>query len=254
MAEPEDKPIEPPVTPTPSFVPTDDFKRYQETSEANYSALQNQYQQLNATILSIAQNINRPAPTVTTHEPNTNDLAEALRTGEGADKFEAAIEARVGRRMKPVEDKLAQLETQGLGAIANMNRAQATAGMTHYKRFKKEIDSYIDQLPPAAKLNSETMTLAYNAVVGQHTQELIDEAKEGAIRAMREDPNMLPGADTARGRSKSKVPDARTLMGEDAAQALREKGTDEDQFAKKLGYSDWDDYMTKTKMYEENVT
>ncbi len=91
--------------------------------------------------------------------------------------------------------------------------------------------------------------MAYNAVVGAHHDELVEEERQTAARKKNQDPGQDVGGG---GQRKVGVPaekGARAVFGDGAAEALKEVGRDEDQMAKRMGYRSYEDYLEKCKEY-----
>lgn len=173
------------------------------------------------------------------------ELEATLQNGSGAKNIRRAARAEV----RGVADRLGNLENVGLTAIANLTRDVAVASMPYYKKYKTEIDAYINQLPIQSRLDGAIYTLAHDAVVGKHTAEIAEETRQATIRSFNDNGGaQSPGAS---GRAVQREPavSVSAEFGEESAQALRDQGNDEDSFAKKLGYSSFADYVEKTKKY-----
>ena len=230
--------------PAANFVTSEDYKSFQETISGSINALQRTQEALlaNITALSAARTEHKPTDVI------DDDLSEELGAA-GVAKLTRSIQKSFNAAIRPLQEKVDAIETTGLTAIGNLTKSTYTANKKHYKRFQREVDDYIEKLPAHLRLSPDMQDLAYNAVIGRHTEELVDETKEATIRSMRENPDLMPGSETGRDKKGKKVPTAKELYGDDTAHALRELGKggkSEDEFARSLGYEGWSDYMEKT--------
>lgn len=203
-----------------------------------------------------------PTPGITDAE-----IEDAVRTGEGAAaKLRALVDGAVNAATAQTRAELANFQAIGLQSLAQVAGEIAVTKMPHYKRFQKEIDDRVARLEPALRANPDAIRMIHDAVVGQHTAELLREAEEAAIRRAQDQPTgQDPAAqrdtaparggnsgNTPGGRAPSdadgrKVPTIAELGGDDGMEALKFKdgrsGKDADSFAQSLGYADWKHYM-----------
>ena len=237
---PEDGTPPEPAAPAPSYVTAEAFQQAQQQT-ANVLA------QLNETMQNLSHALTRPvAPAAPAPAPGGVTLAqyvEALQTGDVAvvERYQQQQEASW------VQRHVAPLQEQGLNAIANLTAQTSTATLPYYQRWKKEIDAWVANMPPNLRMEPGVYKAAHDAVVGSHAADLINEAKEQALRG---EPAPAESSDAGRrgrgGVPVSKAPTPADLGGAAAEAALRSVGKDSDSFAKKLGYESWEDYMTKT--------
>ena len=225
----------------PTFVPTEDFKAFQQTITSTLNTMSESLRALTA---------NRQAG---------NAAAEAAEARITDEQYETAVTTGDPKTIRAYLDQrdrdfkrayIDPLEQTGLGAVAELTRASALAGKPLYTRFRSEVDQYIDSMPPASRLNPKLHQLAYEAVVGRHHDELSREATEAAMRQATQDPKAAGsiGRSTSRAAGaggSSEVPDAKELFGAEAAIEVASKGG-EDAFARRLGYDGWADYLKKT--------
>jgi len=185
-----------------------------------------------------------------------DELVNAINGGQGTQAIRKMITKEAKALAKTlIRDHIDPLRTAGLGAIDELSREVHGSKMEYYKRYEKEIDQYLAQVDPGLRVNPQMRKLAYEAVVGRHVNEIAQEKAEEAIRKQGQDtvvgvPSTKAGA-RALGQDKIVVPMPEDLGGADAEKALREVGRDQEQFAKKLGYKNWEDYMTKCAKYIE---
>jgi hypothetical protein len=184
-------------------------------------------------------------------------LAPRVTDEEINDAYAQGNAAPVLRRLlgEAVEDVVTKhvtpLQQIGVRSISGLTKELTKGQMKYYERFKDEIDKYIDQMDPEARMNPAALKIAHDVVVGQKTDLLVKEAVEAGLRQAAEGaggkPN-LPGSTVKRGEGEGKIPTAEELFGKDSANALLSKGVTEDEFAKSLGHADWPAYV---KLYNE---
>jgi hypothetical protein len=180
------------------------------------------------------------------------EIDQAVLSGQGA---AARIRALVDRAVNDAADRLvkeqiAPLREFGVNTIAQLSHEVASGKMPHYTRFKKEIDQRVNALDASVRANPAVLKMIHDAVVGEHVGELTKEATEAAIRQAQE-PKDKPGdPGTGAGREPKRdaaeLPDAQRVGGDDGMAALSHKGhggQSQDEFARGLGYKDWNDYM-----------
>lgn len=231
------------------FVPAEDFKRLEAAFQSQSQVLESMQTSLQAIAASRAS---------TEPPPTADAVAEIQRLDEALTHAEAEGETAKVRqlldRKTDLKIRLAQeqtkrehidpLQTTGFNAMASFARESVIPRMPHYARYKKEIDAYFDQLPPAAKIQPSAYEIAYQAVVGKHHDEIVKEETDKAIRGSRDAGGANPPGDggSGRGAETENVPSVEELMGRDAADALAFMGRTPDEHARRLGYTDWADY------------
>ncbi|MCH7761637.1 hypothetical protein IIA15_09625, partial [candidate division TA06 bacterium] len=166
-----------------------------------FSALEQTISGLNETIgklqggMEVAMNNLRAAPlpaAPAAKKPTPLDLSKiktAIAEGDdsAADEILSLVDTVVQRRLSDFEDsKLKPLQETGLNAIADLSGA-AIREKPHYEKYKDEINSYISSLPVESRVNPKAHDLAYDAVIGKHLNEIVDAAKEEALRSGSED-------------------------------------------------------------------
>ena len=236
----------------PAFVPAEEFRSFQQTMQGSMSALTEALTSMRATMDMTAQQSRRreeeprSAPEATVSRAQ---YVEAIQQGDVAlvERYEAQQEAKIAAR-------ISQLEATGMNQFSQLNKRTETGGLEYYQRFQKEIDAMVESLPPQVRMQPGCYAYAHNAVVGQHAKELIAEAQEAALRkpTVAERPESLTGRGRSgreAGKDATAVPSAYDLGGEAAEQALQMRGMTQDDQARKMGYADWKDYMTKVAEY-----
>jgi hypothetical protein len=197
----------------------------------------------------------RQAP-VEEPEMTDEEINRALQEGENpAAKLRAMLSRATRAAEGRVRSELEQLRNTGVSSLTEIVAGQAAA-LPHYKDYEKEIRGYMAQLPPEAQANFGTWKLAHDAVVGQHKDEIVSREIEAERRRSRDaaaNPN-LPGSgqQAAGGGTEQKVPQVEDWGGAEARSELHSKGQTEDEFAKKLGYKSWNDYMEKFQQTVQN--
>lgn len=231
------------VEPEPQYVTRDDYDRLaglvatiQQSVNAGFDAL-------------AAQRQTRHEPEPTIEDVTDEELEEALNQGTGAQKFRKMVNAAAARLAK---DQIEPLRAEGQQAIAGLVKQTATQNLPHYKKYQKEIDEYVDRLPANQRLNPEVYEIAHNIVVGKHVTEIVNESVESFKRGSG---GGAPHVNTPGGQGRSTVgfqPSGTITKPPSTEQAglLADRGDSPDQFAMKLGYKSWDEYMTKAEEYQ----
>jgi len=235
----DDKPPETTVT-APAFVPSEEFKAFQQVITGTLGTLNETIGALKGTIDVLAASRNadqqtRDAEVVITEE----QFDAAIQTGDAK-----VIRAYSKQQLDKIRrEEIDPLRTQGVEAITALSTEIATAKLKHYPRFKKEIDGHLATLPPASRMNPAVIKAVHDAVVGQNIEALTTEATEVAIRgAADKGSGVIPGQHSGRDVSGTKVPTVVELLGQDSADALDAAGRTPDTFARRLGYKDWAAY------------
>lgn len=231
----------------PAWVPADEFKTFQATVNNTLGAITDTLGYLRDAAARGAASSASPGPTAPAGTPiSDQQFAEACQTGDAG-----TISAYLKQREAALEaEHITPLRNTGLEAIAGLTKEHVTSTLPYYKRWQKEIDAFVAQMPAGVRLHADVYRTAHNAVVGQHTSELIAEATEAAIRQAN-DPKPEPGRPSVQpGRQRgtgNEVPTVEEYMGREAADALAFKGLSPDDFARKLGrYKNWADYVKQT--------
>ena len=239
-----------PAAPAPQYVTLEEFR-----------AQQAQLSQLNETLAALRDMAARPvapapAPVAAPVEAEITraQYIAAVREGdvEVAERYLAQREGAVSRTLS---QRIDQLENVGTAALSEVHRDRIS-GLKHYKKYEKEIQQVVDGLPPAMRAQSGAYQYAYRIVVGTHLDEIEAAAREEALRKPTiDEANESPaggggrtGRQMAKGAANS-IPTPFDLGGDGAVAAMEVDGRDADTVAKKLGYKDWRDYMTKTAEY-----
>jgi hypothetical protein len=200
----------------------------------------------------------RPEPVVQLVRPSEEEVAEAMVDGN---KAKVADLLRKQRAYDQNEQQRAfgNLTAQGGAAIGSIAK-QAAATLPFYKRFKKEIDQMVDEYlaaNPGTIGSYDIYERAHTIVRGNHTEELIEEAREEAIRKTREpEPDLLP---EGRRQAPAEQPEPQSLQEAlvgDWKREFRDKqrqvgGRSEDEELRKMGYREgFKDFITERKRNE----
>lgn len=238
---------DPPIVETPpaavaapgGFVPADEFKSYQATMQGNFDQLQQTIGVLrDALVATRPAAPTAPAAGTPGGAITEEQYVEAIQTGDA--RTVRAFHEQDKQRL--ITEHINPLRDTGLDAIAGITREMATGQLAYYKKYQKEIDAHIANLPTNMRMTPQVYRLAHDAVVGSHIDEITTEAREAAIRAPAV-PEPMPGSGrTGRTSAAGAVPTVEELMGKEASDALAFRGMDGDMFARKLGYKSWADY------------
>lgn len=194
-------------------------------------------------------------------EPDITDdeINAALRDsdeGNPAAKVRSLVDRVTKRTEEQLRREVSELRAAGLSSIAEVAAVQASNTLPHFKDYEKEIRAAVSKLDPALQARADTWRFAHDAIVGAHADEIVNRALEADRRQNRESaarastPGSGPGVPLTDSKG-NKVASVEELGGEDARQALRVKGVSEDEFARRLGYKSWSDYLEKTANLEE---
>lgn len=228
----------------PSFVTADQLNQavnqitqtFQASLQAIASARQDQFVPQNVTPIAL---------------PTDNEIIEEIQSG-GVTKLRKVIEGAVDRVRR---EEVAPFQETGMRILGEQSKQLAilSGAMPHYNRFKKEIDTAIQQLPPAQRTSAEVYKGLHDLVVGQNFAVLAREQQEAAIRAARDQDNTsLPGTQGGRQVQQKTDPNAipsfESIYGNDGVLALSNLGRGgrtADGFAQSMGYKDWGTYYTE---------
>lgn len=192
------------------------------------------------------------------------EIDTAVMSGQGA---AARIRALVDRAVteatdRVIKERIDPLQNWGVNSIANLSQEVAASKMPHYPKYKKEIDARLATLDPSVRANPAVLKMVHDAVVGENIEDFRREAAEAATRQAQETQSTgtptagrsaAPGTGAGREptREAPEVPSVETLGGAEGVAALGHKGKggqSQDDFARGLGYKDWNTYM---KQYDE---
>ncbi len=229
----------------PSFVPSEDFKRFEATMTQTLQTIQ-------AGLHALAAS--RPAPAAVVEEAELTD--EQLQTAI-AEGNVGAIRGLVDRAVNKVrKEEIEPMRNTGTASLSNLTFEVVKPTLTHYPRFKAEIDQAVADLPVNLRMNPDIIRETHNLIVGRHAADLVKEGVETALRqaaAGGETPGSnVPGAAAGRGVA-SKIPNVEELLGKDAADALVGMGRSPDEHARKLGHKDWPTYATFVQKQQQEV-
>lgn len=233
--------LEPTPPPAPSYVPADEFKTFQATITDTLGTIRESLQVLNSA------RVHEPArPAAPTYEDATDEEIEsALAEGKGAKVFRKMVDAAVKRVETKYDARQSDLELTAGTSLSNMAARMAKPLMKYYDKpyIKKEVDSYIANLPAKDKLNPENFVVVYNAVAGAHMDEIIADEREAALRAAAAKSAPVPGGASGRANSSAVEPTVEEEFGPEAARELRSRGRDIDRIAQAFGFKDGKEYM-----------
>ncbi len=227
------------VAAPPTFVPTDEFKSYQATMQGNFDQLNQTIGVLRDALVAGTRTQPPVPPAGTPGGAITEEqYVEAIQTGDA--RVVRAFHQQDKDRL--IAEHIVPLRDTGLDAIAGITREMATGQLPYYKKYQKEIDGHIANLPANMRMTPQVYRLAHDAVVGSHNDEIVKEAVEAAIRAPATPEPMPSGGRTGRTSAAGAVPTVEELMGKDASDALAFRGMTGEMFAQRLGYKSWADY------------
>lgn len=183
------------------------------------------------------------------------DIESAVRDGRPIAPLlrrrQAAERARIEREL------VAPLRAQGAAAIGSVARLAADK-LEHYVRFKKEIDSLVEDYTKQSGMvaTPEMYERAHEIVTGRHFKELVAEDREAQIRRAQEDANK--GLEPTGGRNEPAPKEAanlRELLGGNDFELLNRKQRasrkNDDEILRDMGYrGGFKDFVTERKELE----
>src|SRR6267143_5638899 len=137
--------------PAPSFVPTDDFKVFQQSVLDGMKSLTESVQALAASRVAGDPNASRPPERVITPEEYESAISR-VAAGQTQDGDSKTMSEYVKQLSRQGEARVAQLEAAGANSIDAMSAAMAETTLPHYKRFKKEIDGQMANFPAVVRM------------------------------------------------------------------------------------------------------
>ena len=204
--------------------------------------------------MSVATQPQAAAPVTPAPEITDAEINQALSEGENpAAKLRSMLNQATKAVRAESQAEMAQFRAVGTASLTELTAVTA-AQLPHFKAYEKEIRTMIAQLPGETQTDIRTWKLAHDAVVGQHNEEIVAREIDAERRRSRDEAASpsLPGSGQAPGQADggSKVPTVEDWGGAEARAELQSKGQTEDEYAKKLGYKGWGDYMEK---FQETV-
>lgn len=245
------KPIAPPATPPPDFVPKSDFDALRGRLDA--------FEQ-NAGKFSQQQNY-PPPPTGPTFDDQIIELDKKLESLDAAiDK--AAEDGNPISKLLRERDKINSVKTRievsrefdpkfaaGVQTIDYLAGEVTRGKMPHYDIVKNDVEQHLNSLPADQRMNPQIRQAAYQLAVGQNIDKIVAVKEEEVRRSVAADQNMAPNGQNGRsagvGNYGEGVPDPKKVLGSDAMAALRSKNVSVDQEYQRRGYVGWADYWNK---------
>lgn len=232
---------------TPSYVTADEFRSMQTT-------VQQAFEGINASLQALAAARNMPLGTgkTETPEPTLDDIASEFEQGNvkaGLSKVMGVIKSDRERTAQILRAKDEE-NARSLAAMAkemtfSARDAKGALKFPHYDRYKKEIDALLAQSPVEALRDPKAFEWTYNLVVGQHLNELINEAQQAATRSPRETSNVATPGQINR----AEAPGAGSIEGlsQQEIDILASMGRTPESYAKSLGYANVQDWLKARK-------
>ena len=231
---------EPTPTPTPpQFVAADEFRAFQAVITGTLNTIQESIQAQRS-----AQVHEAPRPEVQVEDASDAEIEQALQTGTGASTFRKLLAASEAKLRKELNTRAGAIENTAGSSLADIATRVSKPLMKHYDKpfIRKEVDALIAQMPVESRVNPNNHLIIYNAVVGQHADELIAESVEAALRAGKT-PGVKPGDTSSRNNAGPNKTTIKDVFGENSERELRAMGRDLDRVAKGLGFKDADEYI-----------
>lgn len=207
-----------------------------------------------------------PTPTPTTargfQRTVTADQIRAARDEGDNSKADAFLMTynteTIQESMQGVSSQIQALQHQGVAMIANVVKEQTSAKLPHYERFKKEIDEFLDKAPMESRTSPEMHKWAHDSIVGRHTDELMKEAADAAVRKhMDGGGGYKPGEGGSGGTGGGSTGDLTidNVYEDDAKdikRLLRDKNMSLAQYASRRGFADEQAYLKHVKKFRDD--
>lgn len=110
--------------------------------------------------------------------PTDEEIANNPRT---------SVEKLVARALAPIQRDVNALRDFGLERISALTQSVVGNQLPFYKRFQSEIDAKLGTLPAAVRSDPTTIKLVHDTIVADHTNELLQEARQEGSRQARVD-------------------------------------------------------------------
>lgn len=233
----------------PAYVPADEFKAFQATITGTLDMVRESLQAINSS------RVHEPArPEAAIEDVSDADIEAALAAGQGADKFRKMLAASEARLARSLGSRMENIETTAGNSLSDMALQMAKPQMKYYEKpqIKKKIDAYVAQLPMHQKLTPQNYLVVYNAVVGEHMSEIIQEEVEAALRKKAASGNAaVPGSSNGRSNESPTTQTVKEVFGEDAERALRSEGRSLDAVARGFGFKNGEEYLKYARGEQE---
>jgi hypothetical protein len=248
------KPVNPESSESNTTADAVKFAPAEEVAElkTTVTSLNDTIAQLRGALDMVARNTSSPQVTQPA-EPELTDeeINAALQNaeeGNPAAKVRRMMQSAVRASETRLKTEVEQLKATGMSSLAEVAAQQAASTLPRFKEFEKDIRATVAQLPPESQASAISWKLAHDAIVGGNYDKLVERERETWARQNREEAAQpsTPGTGERVREDGTPLPSPESLGGNLAREALMNKGVSEDDFAKKLGYENWADYMTKT--------
>ncbi|WP_413935953.1 hypothetical protein [Nitrospira sp. BLG_1] len=229
-------------------------------SREEFTALQTGMQQafegINASLqaLAAARNTQVGAPHTTPAEPSLEDIAAEFEQGNTKAGL-AKVVGLIGSREEKWKQTLQATQDSNTRSLAAMARemamgsrkADGTPRMKHYEKYKKEIEAALANAHPDDLKNPNAYFAAYSFIVGQHMDEIEEEARRGAVRGDRD--RDTGGSTGQTSRTTVIKDDTQTANGlsQEELTILESMGRTPEQYAKSWGYNSVEELVKARK-------
>lgn len=176
-----------------------------------------------------------------------DEIDTIVASGEkgAAAKIRQLIKRNVEDHVKGLESRINQAESFAVQNMATMARKAAMDEMPHFKRFQKEIEATIKTLQPEAAARTDVWKYVHDQIVGANFETLETERAEERARAeaAQAEASATPGSGKGAATGDERHIPTPEELGREQKMALEASGKSPDEFAKRLGYENWDNYM-----------
>lgn len=224
------------------------------TNEQLQTMLEGQAAQMRETLQTLLtpQAVPEPEPELQLPaEVSDDEIAQAFEEGEY--KKAAKLQRQQRERDRLIhQHEMNQLRTESTTKISELVQHNATSELPYYKQFSKEIDTVLKTFPANVRGSKEVIKFVHDSVVGNNLDAVVDAKIAARDEAAKRQANLDPTDEpTGRRGMVARGEEDEELFTNQSTMALRSVGRSKEEFAKGMGYKDWDDYVRTAKKYEE---
>ena len=160
------------------------------------------------------------------HDPEQDPTQWAVWQSEANTK--RAIDELTKTTLQPIAEKLVS-EIRDVRELGSTYTREKITGDPFYKRFEKEVEDTIKQLPEDKRRDPRVMENALHYVKGKHMEDIIKEEREKATNAPEPVSTIAPAAPRAPARVTPKIKQMAEAFGmepEEYAKSLADQGVD----------------------------
>jgi hypothetical protein len=182
--------------------------------------------------------------------PSHAQMQAALEEGDFTRYMQMQAQRESAIYQASVRDSRKEINTirnEGLGWVAQTNKQLVDQSVPDYKKYQKDVDALADQLgiDAVARTNPDVVSLLTSTVRGRPENiEKEFQIREEARKRQANGDGVTSDGGSGRGRvgNAREDRDREPVFSAEAMQALEGAGKSGEDFAKQMGYKDWDEY------------